>query len=206
VACNNSAFGDPAAGVRKWCETRPLPTPQPGWTFCAWENTRCAFTGTMEVHYGANGTFTSARTFTGGVDCNNSIFGDPLVGLVKWCETRPVTTTTTTTAAPTTMAAPSSTVSLPFNTNPPAISGISLVGKTVKTSDGTWLGSPTSFSYVWSRCDMNGLNCIRITGATSSSYLIAAPDQGRTLIATVIASNAAGSTFANSTPTSIIQA
>ena len=33
--------------------------------------------GTLEVHYGANGKFTSPRTFTGGVDCNNTVFGDP---------------------------------------------------------------------------------------------------------------------------------
>jgi hypothetical protein len=58
---------------------------------------------------------------------------------------------------------------------------------------------------VWSRCDANGANCVRITGATMSSYEITSVDQGRRLVATVIAANPAGSAFANSAPTSIIK-
>ena len=50
----------------------------------------------MEVHYGANGKFTSPRTFTGGVDCGNSVFTDPIAGVRKWCEKRAVTTAVTT--------------------------------------------------------------------------------------------------------------
>jgi chitodextrinase len=40
------------------------------------------------VRYGAKGTWTQARVFTGGVACSNEVFGDPLVGAVKRCETR----------------------------------------------------------------------------------------------------------------------
>ena len=82
--------------------TTTTPTPRPGWSFCAWEGTRCSFSGTLEVSYGANGKFTAPRTFTGGVDCSNAVFGDPAPGARKWCETRPISTSTTTTTTSTT--------------------------------------------------------------------------------------------------------
>ena len=145
-------------------------SPQPGWTFCSWENTRCAFTGTMEVSYGANGKFTSPRTFTGGVDCNNAMFGDPYVMVVKWCEIRPVSTTTAAAPASSTEALAASTASLPVNTSLPTISGPSIVGKLQKASPGSWSNSPTTFGYTWARCDSNGRNCVAIVGATNATY------------------------------------
>jgi hypothetical protein len=57
------------------------------WVFCANEHERCNFTGTREVRYGANGTFTAPRQFTDGVNCNNTVFGDPVFGVTKHCET-----------------------------------------------------------------------------------------------------------------------
>src|SRR5262249_39205240 len=54
--------------------------------FCADEHQHCAFTGAMQVRYGASGTYTAPRSFTDGVDCENSIFGDPLPTVVKECE------------------------------------------------------------------------------------------------------------------------
>src|SRR5205807_166464 len=105
------------------------PTPRPGWSFCAWENTQCAFSGSLEVSFGANGSFTSPRTFTGGVACNTATFGDPALGVRKWCEVRPTTTTT-----PATTPTPEP---VPSNTQPPVISGRNMVGKTLTTSQGT---------------------------------------------------------------------
>jgi len=61
------------------------PTPIPTWTTCAVENAFCSFSGTALVRYGANGTWTSG-TFTDGVLCSNSVFGDPLYGTVKSCQ------------------------------------------------------------------------------------------------------------------------
>jgi len=58
------------------------------WAFCSNEGARCAFTGTKEVRYGATGTWTTPRAFTGGVDCNNQVFGDPAPGVTKSCEAR----------------------------------------------------------------------------------------------------------------------
>jgi hypothetical protein len=69
--------------------TKPTAPPPSEWTFCANENQRCSFTGTREVRYGTNGTFTAPRQFRDGVDCNNNVFGDPVVGFGKHCDTRP---------------------------------------------------------------------------------------------------------------------
>jgi hypothetical protein len=66
--------------------------PTDRWIFCANEHEFCAFSGSREVRYGANGTFTEPRTFTDGVQCDNSVFGDPVYGVVKHCDTRPVST------------------------------------------------------------------------------------------------------------------
>src|SRR5262249_55947614 len=59
-----------------------------GWTFCANEHDRCAFTGAKEVRYGVTGSYTSPRTFTDGVSCSNDVFGDPIPGTVKHCDAR----------------------------------------------------------------------------------------------------------------------
>ena len=97
--CNNSVFGDPINGVYKSCylQSAPAPTPVPvpvptfstgGISFdsnsCATENNRCTFTGSRSVAYGAQGTF-SIKTLTGGADCNNGVFGDPIYGVLKAC-------------------------------------------------------------------------------------------------------------------------
>lgn len=67
---------------------------------CANEGARCVFTGTYDVIYGANGTFSLKTGFKDGVDCTNDIFGDPVVGVAKACFYGPVTTTTTQTNLP----------------------------------------------------------------------------------------------------------
>ena len=63
------------------------PTPVPTWTFCADEHQYCAFSGTKQVQYGANGVYTE-KTFTDGTWCNNAVFGDPLYGTFKHCNIR----------------------------------------------------------------------------------------------------------------------
>lgn len=94
IDCNNGIFGDPAYGVRKACYIRragsgqPDYTPPAGYTFCAWENERCNFSGTADVAYGANGRFAYRQTLSGGVDCSNGVFGDPVAGVRKACFTR----------------------------------------------------------------------------------------------------------------------
>src|SRR3954453_15294871 len=56
-----------------------------GYTFCSQENQTCSFSGTQQIVYGANNNWTAPRTFTNSVACNNSTFGDPLVGTLKAC-------------------------------------------------------------------------------------------------------------------------
>ena len=85
TACTNSVFGDPVAGATKHCQIGDAAPPPSTWTFCAWEGGFCAFTGTKEVRYGANGSY-YYRTLSGGTTCTNDVFGDPAVGATKTCD------------------------------------------------------------------------------------------------------------------------
>ena len=76
-----------AEAVMAYLNITPPSTPM-GYTFCAWENERCSFSGTRDVAYGANGRFVYRRNVRGGVDCNNRVFGDPIRGVYKACYTR----------------------------------------------------------------------------------------------------------------------
>ena len=60
-------------------------SPARQWTICAPEGGECAFTGTREVRYGANGAYVY-QTLLDGTSCNDVIFGDPIEGVVKSCE------------------------------------------------------------------------------------------------------------------------
>ena len=55
------------------------------WVFCASENGFCAFSGTKDVRYGADSTYTQG-VYTDGVACDNATFGDPLFGVEKHCD------------------------------------------------------------------------------------------------------------------------
>src|SRR5262249_11003359 len=63
--------------------------PITAWTFCAFEDSQCNFSGTKEVRYGINGIYVS-QIFTNGVACSNNVFGDPVYGQAKQCEYRDV--------------------------------------------------------------------------------------------------------------------
>ena len=94
----------------------------------------------------------------------------------------------------------------PKSTAPPAISGNPTVGQTLTASTGTWTGKPTGFAYQWQRCDAAGSACVPITGAGSSTYVVADADLGRTLRVVVTARNSAGRSTSTSAPTAVIQA
>lgn len=68
------------------------------WTACVNEGATCTFSGTREVRYGANGTF-STKVFTGSTVCSNTVFGDPVHGVLKTCSysSTPLVTTGTST-------------------------------------------------------------------------------------------------------------
>ena len=105
-AAGNSSPQAPLAASTSACPTVPPPTS--GWTLCAMEGLQCSFTGTKEVHYGANGTFTVPRAFSAAVACTNSVFGDPVPGVAKRCEYRDVSSGSTSTPPPPPPPPPSS--------------------------------------------------------------------------------------------------
>jgi hypothetical protein len=95
IDCTNAVFGDPYAYKTKACYTKAQTpqtqttyvAPSAGYTFCAYENQYCDVSGTKTVAYGNSGSYYYQFARTAGITCNNSNFGDPLVGTPKACWT-----------------------------------------------------------------------------------------------------------------------
>jgi hypothetical protein len=95
----------------------------------------------------------------------------------------------------------------PTYTVPPAISGIAIEGETLTVSTGTWTSSATiTFAYRWYRCGFAGSPCVAIETATAATYTLSADDIGRTLRATVTATDANGTNAATAAPTTMVEA
>lgn len=84
-------------------------------------------------------------------------------------------------------------VSAPTNSIAPAITGTNSVGQTLTSSTGTWNGTPTSYSYQWRKADTSSGTYTNISGAISSTYVLASDDVTKFLKVGVIATNAGGS-------------
>lgn len=67
------------------------------------------------------------------------------------------------------------------NTSLPTITGTATQGQTLTAGNGSWSATPDSFTYQWKRGGTN------ISGATASTYLLAAGDVGSTVTVTVTA-------------------
>ena len=80
----------------------------------------------------------------------------------------------------------------PVNTTLPAISGQTVIGSTLTTTNGTWTGSPDDYDYQWQRSTASG-GWAAISGATRSAYTATNADNGMLLRVTVTADNDAGS-------------
>lgn len=81
----------------------------------------------------------------------------------------------------------------------PSIQGNAVVGQTLTEVHGSWMGSPTSYGYLWERCEREQ-RCSAIPGATGQTYAIQAADVGYTIVVQEIASNANGASAPASSP------
>ncbi|TML27216.1 MAG: hypothetical protein E6G26_09855 [Actinobacteria bacterium] len=101
----------------------------------------------------------------------------------------------------------------PQNVGEPVVSGQTVQGETLSTTNGRWTGSaPLTFRYRWLRCDTsgggaNGVNCATIPGETRRTLVLRSADVGHRIRSRVIASNADGTDSANSNATpGVVQA
>jgi large repetitive protein len=98
-----------------------------------------------------------------------------------------------------------STTGPPTNTQEPVVSGTTVQGQTMTTSNGTWIGAtPITYTYKWLRCDTNGSNCATISGETTANRQLTTDDIGHRLRSRVTATNSQGSTSADSNATNTI--
>lgn len=87
-----------ANNVVTWSSESSTPSPSPSqplaiararptvsWISCSQERGNCSFKGARIVRYGANDKY-FYRMASNSIACNNKIFGDPVVGVVKRCE------------------------------------------------------------------------------------------------------------------------
>jgi Tol biopolymer transport system component len=89
----------------------------------------------------------------------------------------------------------------------PTITGIDNVGRQLVVTPGTWgggLGGAVTFGYQWRRCDAKGAGCTNIAGATGTTYVLVAADQGHTLQVVVTAAGSGGTATATTDRTGLI--
>ena len=96
--------------------------------------------------------------------------------------------------------------SAPTNSGLPVVSGSTVEGEALSTTNGTWEHSPESFTYQWERCNSVGASCVEIGGATATTYTLTGTDVTHTLKVKVTATNTHGSASASSTATSEVTA
>jgi hypothetical protein len=84
----------------------------------------------------------------------------------------------------------------------PVIKGTPQVGATLTADVSSWAGGPTTFTYQWSRCDVNGNACVALNGATAQTYLVVPADVGSTLRVTADPTKRQGT--ATSDPTAVV--
>lgn len=87
----------------------------------------------------------------------------------------------------------------PQSVQNPVVTGTPRPGFLLRTTAGTWSGDqPIKVVYQWQRCDATGAGCKPIAGATRNRYTVRRADLGSTLGSKVTATNAYGTTDAES--------
>jgi hypothetical protein len=95
----------------------------------------------------------------------------------------------------------------PIDRVAPSVAGTPRNGETLTADPGTWSGTPSvTYAYQWLRCAAGGTGCVEIAGATGATYTLGAADVGQTIRVRVTATNAAGSTPADSAAVAILAA
>ncbi len=80
----------------------------------------------------------------------------------------------------------------PRNNTRPTVSGTAAVKQHLRSSSGSWNGSPVRFAYQWQRCSRGNPGCVDIPGATGSTYTLKKADAGKYVRSTVRAQNVNG--------------
>lgn len=94
----------------------------------------------------------------------------------------------------------------PASTSLPTISGTAQVGQTLTATNGAWSNAPASFAYQWLRCNGGGNSCASVANGTQQTYTLVGADAGRTMRVRVTATNADGSSSAQSAQTALVAA
>jgi hypothetical protein len=93
----------------------------------------------------------------------------------------------------------------PVNSVAPTLAGVTQVGKTLTSSNGTWSGVPTlAYAYQWQVSVDGGLTWSDIPGATASSLVLLGRFTGKRLRVVVTATNPDGSDQAASPASAVI--
>jgi type II secretory pathway pseudopilin PulG len=178
TASDGTAVGDQLTGSPGSWSGNPIPTYSFSWKRCNSSGESCQFIA------GADNSVYTLVTGDIGSRLKLSVLAENSVAPEATAESLPSSL----------VEEPASTQSSPSNTSDPYISGQTIVGSTLVINPGQWSGSPDpEFSYTWRRCDFSGSNCIAISGATGSSYLLEGLDASTTIRVRVTASNSEGS-------------
>jgi hypothetical protein len=96
---------------------------------------------------------------------------------------------------------------IPVSAAAPTISGTPQEGQTLSAEVGFWTNSPTAFALQWLRCTVAGTSCAPIDGAVAIDYVLTRGDVGSTIVLSVVATNAVGSSEpVTSAPSAVVAA
>ena len=87
----------------------------------------------------------------------------------------------------------------------PSITGTAQVGSVLTLIQGQWSNSP-SITDQWEHCDIAGLNCQPVSGATGATYAVGPTDVGFTIEVLETAANTGGTVTASTNPTFVVVA